>query len=151
MLLAVVCPARVCLSDFVCSGVQFCLLLGSCLCFVSFLYLGLYVLEDDALVSCCFFIQTKNLCVLIRIWAGSRFGAPLGRFKLSSEVFYWLFQGGASFVDHSCYICLVLLYFSVRLFIDTLWSLAGKGLTSWPSFAMSYCEVVIVSRARCGA
>ena len=37
----------------------------------------------------------------------------------------------------SCICC-----FCVRLFIDALWSPAGKGLTSWLSFVMSYCEVV---------
>ena len=44
--------------------------------------------------------------------------------------------------------------FRVRLFIDALWSLAGKGLTSWLSFVMSNCEVVtfpLVSWVRCGA
>ena len=30
----------------------------------------------------------------------------------------------------------------MRLFIDALWSPAGKGLPSWLSFVMSYCEVV---------
>ena len=30
----------------------------------------------------------------------------------------------------------------MRLFIDALWSLAGKGLTAWLSFVMSNCEVV---------
>ena len=46
------------------------------------------------------------------------------------------------------------LCFRVRLFFDTLWSPAGKGLTSWLSFVMSNCEVVtfpLVSLARCGA
>ena len=45
-------------------------------------------------------------------------------------------------------------YAFVCLFIDALWSPAGKGLTSWPSFVMSYCEVVtfpLVSCVRCGA
>ena len=28
------------------------------------------------------------------------------------------------------------------MFIDALWSPAGKGLTSWLSFVMSNCEVV---------
>ena len=49
---------------------------------------------------------------------------------------------GASFVDHLCYICLVLLCFHVRLFVDALWSPAGKELTSWLSFMMSNCDVV---------
>ena len=52
------------------------------------------------------------------------------------------FQGGASFVDHLCYyFCLALLCFHVRLFVDALWTPAGKGLTSWPSFGMSNCGV----------
>ena len=33
--------------------------------------------------------------------------------------------------------------FAVRLFIDALWSPAGKGLTSWLSF-------ILVSLVRCG-
>ena len=49
----------------------------------------------------------------------------------------------------SCILC-----FCVRLSIDALWSPAGKGRTSWPSFVMSNCEVVtfpLVSGVRCGA
>ena len=47
---------------------------------------------------------------------------------------------------------LFLLCFRVCLFIDALWSPAGKGLTSWLWFVMSNCEVVtfpLVSWARC--
>ena len=40
-----------------------------------------------------------------------------------------------SFVDHLCYLCLVFVMLS-RLFIDALWSLVGKGLTSWFLFVM---------------
>ena len=36
---------------------------------------------------------------------------------------------------------LFLLCFRVPLFIDDLWSPAGKGLHSWPSFVMSHCDV----------
>ena len=57
------------------------------------------------------------------------------------KYFYWPFQGCASFVDYFCYFCLVLLCFHVRLFVDALWSPAGKGLTSRLSFVMSYCDV----------
>ena len=49
---------------------------------------------------------------------------------------------------------LFLLCFRACLFIDALWSPAGKGLTSWLSFVMSNCEVVtfpLVSWVRCGA
>ena len=44
-------PTRVYLLDFFCSGIQFYLLLSPYLCLISFLYLDLYVLEDDELVS----------------------------------------------------------------------------------------------------
>ena len=37
--------------------------------------------------------------------------------------------GGTSFVDQSCYLSFCLLCFRARLFIDALWSPAGKGLT----------------------
>ena len=49
---------------------------------------------------------------------------------------------------------LVFLCFRVRLFINALWSPAGKGLASWLSFVMSNCEIVtfpLVSWVRCGA
>ena len=64
------------------------------------------------------------------------------------------FQGGASFADHLCYFCFVLICFHARLFINVLWSPAGKELTSWLSFVMSNCEVItfpLESWVRCGA
>ena len=51
MLWLVVGPAGVCLLDFFCSGVRFCLLLSPYLCFVSLLYFDLCVLGDDALIG----------------------------------------------------------------------------------------------------
>ena len=45
-------------------------------------------------------------------------------------------------MDHLCYLCLVLICFHARLFVDALWSPNGKGLTSWPSFVMSNCHAV---------
>ena len=65
--MAVVRPTGVYLLDFVCSGIQFYLLLCPYLCFISFLYLDLYVLGDDALISKGCFMQTKHLRVLIHI------------------------------------------------------------------------------------
>ena len=70
------------------------------------------------------------------------------------KYFYLPFQGGASFVNHYVISVLYLICFRARLFIDALWLLAGKGLTSWLSFVMSNCEVVtflLVSWVRCGA
>ena len=53
--------------NFICSSIQFYVLLSPCLCFVSFLYLDLYVLGDDAWINLGSFMQTKHLCVLIHI------------------------------------------------------------------------------------
>ena len=49
--MAVVRPTRVYMLDFICSGIQFYLMLSPYLCFISLLYLDLYVLGDDALIS----------------------------------------------------------------------------------------------------
>ena len=51
MLWLFVRPTEVYLLDFFCSGIQFYLLLSPDLCFISLLYLDLYVLGDDALIS----------------------------------------------------------------------------------------------------
>ena len=53
------------LLDFFGSGIQFYLLLSPYFCFISFLYLDLYILGDDALISKGYFMQTKHLCVHI--------------------------------------------------------------------------------------
>ena len=51
MLWLFVGPTEVYLLDFFCIGIQFYLLLIPYLCFISFLYLDLYVLGDGALIS----------------------------------------------------------------------------------------------------
>ena len=51
MLRLFVGPTRAYLLDFFCSCIQFYLLLSPGLCFISLLYLDIYVLGDDALIS----------------------------------------------------------------------------------------------------
>ena len=51
MLWLFVRPNGVNLFDYFCSGIQFYLLLSPYICFISFLYLYLYVLGGDALIS----------------------------------------------------------------------------------------------------
>ena len=51
MLWLFVGPIGAYLLDFFCSGIQFYLLLSPYICFISLLYLDLYVLGDDALNS----------------------------------------------------------------------------------------------------
>ena len=51
MLWLFVGPTGVYQLDFLCSDIQFYLLLSPYLCFISFLYLDIYVLGDDALIS----------------------------------------------------------------------------------------------------
>ena len=45
-------------------------------------------------------------------------------------------------MDHVISVFFFLLCFHARLFVDALWSPAGKKLTSWFSFVMSNCDVV---------
>ena len=54
---------------------------------------------------------------------------------------YTFFQGGNSFVDHLCYLCIVFVMLS-RFIKAALWSPAGKGLTPWLSFVMFYCVFI---------
>ena len=51
MLSLFVGPIGVYLLDFVCSGIQFYLLLSPHLCFIALIHLDFYVLGDDALIS----------------------------------------------------------------------------------------------------
>ena len=44
---------------------------------------------------------------------------------------------------------LFLLRFCARLFIDALWSPAGKGLTSWLSFVMSNFPISFLGQVWC--
>ena len=73
-------------------------------------------------------------------------------FKPSSIIFYRLFHGDNSFVDHLCYFCLVLVMLS-RLLFAALWSLLGK---DWPLGSRLWFLIVflslshVVSRVRCG-
>ena len=56
-------------------------------------------------------------------------------------------------MNHYVISVLFLLCSRVYLFIDALWSPAGKGLTSWLSLVMSSYEFVtfpLVSWVRCG-
>ena len=75
MLWLFVGPTGVYMLDFFCSGIQFNLLLSPYPCFISLLYLDLYVLGDGALISYGSFMQTKYLCVLIHIRIKGEVGA----------------------------------------------------------------------------
>ena len=67
MLLLFVGPTGVYLLDSFCPGIEFYLLLSPYLCFISLLYLDLYVLGDDALIIQGSFMQTNYLCFLVHI------------------------------------------------------------------------------------
>ena len=67
MLWLFVGPTGVYLFGLFCSGIQFYLLLSPYHCFISLLYLDLFVLGDDVLISKGSFMQTNHLCVLIHI------------------------------------------------------------------------------------
>ena len=69
---------------------------------------------------------------------------------LSSKIF--LLAVSSHFVEHLCYLCLVLDMLS-RLFIAVLWSPEGKGLTFWLLLVMAIVILLLshlVSWGRCG-
>ena len=137
MLWLFVGPTGVCLLDFFCSGIRFGLLLSPYPCFISLLYLDLYVLGDDALMGWGSFVRAKYLCVLIRVWVGGGVGAVGPVWALQWGVLLtvpgrYFFCGSFMFL-----FCLVFVMFCARLFICASWSPAGKGLTSWLSFVVS--------------
>ena len=72
MHLVVVRPTRI----YFGSGFQLYVLLSPYLCFITFLCLDIYVLENDAWIRLGFFMQTKHLCVLIHILTKGEVGAP---------------------------------------------------------------------------
>ena len=63
MLWLFVGPTGVYLLDFFCSGIQFNLLLSPYPCFISLLYLDLYVLGDDALMLGVFHANQISMCL----------------------------------------------------------------------------------------
>ena len=91
-------------------------------------------------------------------WSTSELRVRLARREtdLSPPVIYLTDRSKAVLLLWIIYVIsvLFLLCFRARLFIDALWSPAGKGLTSWLSFVMPNCEVVtfsLVSWVRCAA
>ena len=64
---SVVEPTDTHLLDFLYSGIQLYILLGPYLCFISFLYLDLYLLGYDPSISQGYFMRTKHLFFLIHI------------------------------------------------------------------------------------
>ena len=63
--------------------------------------------------------------------------APLNRFKPSSKIFYWPFQGGTSFVDLLCFCSVLCLLCFVRVCLYVLrGQLLGKG---WPLGSRLWC------------
>ena len=75
MLWLFVGPTGVYLLDFFYSCIQLYLLLSPYLCFISLLFLDLYVLGDGALIILGSFMQNKYICVLIHIWIKGEVGA----------------------------------------------------------------------------
>ena len=96
-------------------------------------------------------MQTKHLCVLIHIWTNGKLALWKNGLSPPVKYFYCPFQGSTSFVDHSCYFCLVF----VMLFCLFMpcGHLLGKG---WPLGSRLWCLIVnlllspLVSWVRCG-
>ena len=79
-------------------------------------------------------------------WSTSEFRvrlAPWNQFKPSSNIFYWPFQGGTSFVDLLCFFlsCVCYAFVGVCLFVPC-GHLLGKG---WPLGSLLWCLTVSLS------
>ena len=69
--------------------------------------------------------------------------APLNRFKPSSKIFYWPFQGGTSFVDLLWFVLSCVCYVFMRVCLYVLCGhLLGKG---WPLGSRLWCLTVSLS------
>ena len=67
--------------------------------------------------------------------------APLNRFKPSSKIFYWPFQGGTSFVDLLCFCSVLCLLCFVHVCLYVLCGhLLGKG---WPLGSRLWCLLCV--------
>ena len=135
------------------SGIQFYLLLRPYLCFVSFIYLDLYVLGDDALISEVLLCK-PNIYVS---WSTSELRVRLASwnwFKSSSKIFYWPFQCDTFTFCGSFMLFLSCVWFAfMRVCLLMPCGHCWERLTSWLSFVMSSCEFVtfpLVSWVRCG-
>ena len=154
MLWLCVGPTGVYLLDFFCSGVQFNLLLSPCPCFVSLLYLDLYVLGGDALISWGSFVRAGCLCVLVRVWVGGEVGAVRPVWALQWSILLTV-PGRCFFCGSFVFLfCLVFAVFCARLFVCALWSPAGGGGTGLLALVCGvFCGFVafpLVSWVRCG-
>ena len=94
------------------------------------------------------FMQTKYLCVLIHYvsWSTSELRArlaPLNRFKPSSKIFYWSFQGGTSLWIFGVFVLSCVCYVFVRVCLYVFCGhLLGKG---WPLGSRLWCLTVSLS------
>ena len=100
----------------------------------------------DLGLHCLFMSHKKDARLLWVIWSYFLYKHWRSQNAFSyinkSLYFYCPFQGGTSFVEKLWYFCLVRVMLS-RLFIAALWSPAGKGLTSWLSFVVLNCVLLV--------
>ena len=87
-------------------------------------------------------MHTKNICVLIHISKKGEVGAVKSVYALQLNIFTDPSKAVfLSWIIHVIFV-LCLLCFPAGLFIDALWSPAGKELMSLPWFVMSNYEFV---------
>ena len=88
--------------------------------------------------------EFEGLLYIIRLIISLRVRFARRETGLSPPVKFFIDRSKAVLLLWIIYVIsvLFLLCFLARLFIDALWSPAGKGLTTWLLFVMSNCEVV---------
>ena len=85
--------------NLLCSSILFYVLLSTYLCFISFLYLVLYFLGDNAWIRV-FLANLPSMC--LEPYPNWEWGCHETRLSPPVKYFYWQFQGGTSFVDSLC-------------------------------------------------
>ena len=95
------------------------------------------VTEDSTLAQTHQNVSVNDLNLRVRlVHRQTGLSPPVKDFTDRSKavLLLWIFY---VFFSVLCLLCLCM-----RLFICALWSPAGKGLTSWFSFVVSYCEFI---------
>ena len=99
-------PTGVKLLDFFCSSIHLYVLLSPYLCYISFVYIDLYVLGDDKSNKLGIFNANQTYMCL----DSHQNQGYIKHVEALQWFFCWLVQGSVSFVDPFCYLCFMFVF-----------------------------------------
>ena len=98
---------------------------------------------------CCRFLQGLIVGFILLKYSGDDLWISMGHFMRTKQFSYRLLQGGVSFVDLFRYLLFLFVFANTRcLFVATLWSPVGEGLSSLLSW-MRCCLMFLSLSLRC--